>query len=584
MNDYKPERKTVGDLFSQRKRLVIPRYQRTYEWREANINDFYSDFVATHVDGLDFLGNIVVDASNSAQYEIIDGQQRLITLSILFAVIRDILREDIHTDKSLELATDINSTFLKMGTSFSGENNSNYKITPSKDLDEFFFHYIQEGGESRRQEFNKQQKKPSHRNVINAYRQFRRLLTEEKLSGNHSDNDKVEFLRRAVSKLESVTLIVIEIYDQNAAFTIFESFNAKRVDLSIADLVKNYYYSKLGGSDEQKEKDMDRWDKIVSRVSLIGKLDRFLHCYYQSTQGRFPRSQLYRKVRADIDADPGKFIKNLDNASVLYCQLKTEEIEQDDRNYIPYEHIRRINNSLNGICRFNVEQCFIFLLALMLNKSKLTPIYISRFVEMVEKFTFIYSKIGNGQANILESVYGDFAKELSDSMPTEKPDIFSGQLFAKLQKVFEKHVPKFESFKSHFKDLDYEKSTDKKLIQYIFDMTERYNTNNGTMLGDLSNIDHIFPQNPPQGIKPLRDRHKIGNLLPIDRATNSKIGNQLPEAKIDIYKNISNITQVKEYLDFAMQHGSELTDELIEKRSEIMAEKAYNKIWFIAKQ
>lgn len=579
MNDYNPEKKTLGNLFRQNRRLVIPRYQRSYEWKEANIQDFYADFVATSPDRVNFIGNIVVDASKDTRYEVIDGQQRLITLTILLAAIRDILKEDIGTEYAISTASDLTSTFLRMGASFSDDSDSSYKLTPSKDLEEFFMYYVQEGGLSRRNQL-KLSKKISHKHVVNAYKLFRKMITEEKLSGGHSDEDKVSFLRKTISNLENVTVILIEIFDQNVAYTIFESFNAKRVDLSIADLVKNYYFSKLRGSEDLIQTGMDRWDKVVNRVNSMpgGKLDRFLHYYYQSSGGRFPKSQLYRVVRNNIDADSSKFIKQLELATITYNQLKDGNIDEQ----IPYEWLKRINISLENINRFNVEQCFILLLSMFLNQNKLTPRYLALIVELVEKFTFLYSKVANGQANILESIYGEFAKELHESKP-DKPEIFAGQFYTKLLKRYKDNLPKYDAFAASFKSLSYDKPQDKRLIQYVFEKMEVHNSRGGTMLGDYSNIDHIFPQNPPQGIKAVRDRHLIGNLLPIDRLTNSKIGNQLPASKIEIYRNITNITQVNEYIEFSNVNGYEMNDDLINVRGESIAEKAYNEVWAISK-
>lgn len=581
MNDYKPDRKTVGDLFRQSKRLVIPRYQRSYEWKDVNIQDFYSDFVATQNGSLNFLGNIVVDASNDSRYEIIDGQQRLITLSILCAAIRDILKEELGTQSAVSLATDINSTFLKMGASFAGSDESEYKLTPSKELEEFFLYYIQDGGETKRKQYNST-RKSSQKHVANAYKLFHKLIAEEKLSGGHTNDEKVEFLRKAIERIDRITLILIEVYDPNVAYAIFESFNAKRVDLSIADLVKNYYFSKLHGPDDQVQKSMDRWDNIVNRIHNIpgGKLDRFLHYYYQSQDGRFPKSQLYRKVRDTVDYDPNKFIKKLETATLIYTQIKDANVEQDPQGAMPYEWLKKINASLDGINRFNVEQCFILLMSVMENKNKLTPKFVAKITELIEKFTFVYSKIDNGQANVLESIYGDFAKKLSVDKP-EKPEIYGGQFYSGILKAFKSELPSYDSFEAKFKDLDYEKPSDKRLIQYIFEKIEIYNSGGGTMLGDYSNIDHIFPQNPPQGIKPLVNKHKIGNLLPIDRATNSKIGNQMPADKLEIYRKLINITQVRDYLKFTEKNGVDMSDELIILRASSIARHAYDDVWSI---
>jgi hypothetical protein len=164
-------------------------------------------------------------------------------------------------------------------------------------------------------------------------------------------------------------------------------------------------------------------------------------------------------------------------------------------------------------------------------------------------------------------------------MPKD-PNIYSGQIYAKLKKAFNAILPRYESFEADFIELDYSSPQQKRLINYIFEKIEIYNTKGGSELGQLANIDHIFPQNPSHTTRPRR-YHKIGNLLPIDRDTNSKVGNKLPVEKLGIYENIKNITQVQSYLEFVNKHGSAMNDELIDARAKTVAELAYKKVWSI---
>jgi uncharacterized protein with ParB-like and HNH nuclease domain len=579
MINYEPNRTTVGQLFKNDNQLMIPRFQRSYEWKDANIEEFYDDFVKTTDDNLNFLGNIVIDASVPGVYSVIDGQQRLITLTILCACIRDLLREDILTQAASELASKIDTTYLRSGVTFSSSSDSIFKLTPSKELEDFFYAYIQQGGENYRKTLPRHD---SHKNVVKAYKKFRQLLVEEKLSSNTTEDIKVKFLEQVMDRIHKITLITIAIYDQDAAYAIFESFNAKRVDLSVSDLVKNYYFSKLKGNEATVSNNMDRWDHVVVHVTSIpgARVDRFLHYYLQSRDGKFTKSSLYRKLRKEIDLGPEKFIKQLEGATDVYAQLRDSNIQADERYSIPYESLNKFNGSLEGINGFNVEQCFIFLMSMMLNKQKLTPKYLAKITELIENFTFIFSKISNGQANVLERLYSDFAKEISGSEMPKDPNIYSGQIYAKLKKAFNAILPRYESFEADFIELDYSSPQQKRLINYIFEKIEIYNTKGGSELGQLANIDHIFPQNPSHTTRPRR-YHKIGNLLPIDRDTNSKVGNKLPVEKLGIYENIKNITQVQSYLEFVNKHGSAMNDELIDARAKTVAELAYKKVWSI---
>lgn len=580
MNDYSPERMTVGQLFKGDRQLEIPRFQRSYEWKDANIEDFYNDFVRTSEDHLTFLGNIVVDVSNPVLSQIIDGQQRIITLTILCAAIRDLLREEIRSEAAISLASKIDTTYIQRGVSFSSELNSPYKLKTSRELEEFFLSYIQQGGERGRKAIPRTN---SQKNVVKAYKRFREMLYKEKIEVTANADHQVRFLEQAMDRIHTVTLIVIEIYSQDAAYAIFESFNAKRVDLSVADLVKNYYFSKLKGVENEVSKNMDRWDGVVSQITSIpgGKVDRFLHYYLQSKEGKFTKSQLYRKIRNEIDAGPEKFIKNLEKATSIYAQLKDANVSSEDGYPIAYETLGKINNSLEGINRFNVEQCFILLISVLNNRQKFTPKYIAKIIQLIEGFTFVFSKIVNGQANVFESIYSDFASEINGDELTKEPEVYSGKVYSRIQKALIEVLPSYEVFESNFVEMDYSNPQQKRLIGYIFERIEIYSTRGGSELGGLANIDHIFPQNPPQGVKRPKNVHKIGNLLPIDRETNSKVGNKLPDEKIRIYQDVQNITQVKHYVTFALVNGTNMDDETITKRGKEIAKLAYDEVWSI---
>lgn len=580
MNDFDPDRITVGQLFKDDSRLIIPRFQRSYEWKEANVEEFYNDFVKTSDDNLNFLGNIVLDASKPGYFQIIDGQQRLITITILCAAIRDILREEIKTDLANQLVSKIDSTYLQTGVSFSGSSEqSSYKLTPSKELEDFFYIYVQKGGEAARKILPRT---TSHKNVVRAYKRLRKLLSDEKLSSNVDFDQKVKFLEMAMDRIHKIVLITIKIYNQDSAYAIFESFNAKRVDLSVADLVKNYYFSKLKGNENTINRNMDRWDKVILNVtSIIGsRVDKFLHYYLQSKNGKFTRAQLYRRIRIDVDGGPDRFISNLEKATNAYVQLKDSNVQSTDKYFISSECQSRMNSSLEGINSFNVDQCFILLMAIILNKDKLSQNFISKTIELIENFTFIFSKIANDQANLLEQIYSEFAKEITIADMPKDINVYSGQFYSKLKDKLERILPKYESFEVNFLDLDYSNPQQRKLIKYIFEKTEAYNTRGGSILGQFANIDHIFPQNP-QGVKRPTRYNKIGNLLPIDRDTNSKVGNKLPKDKIEIYKKVCNITQINDYVEFTEKYGVDMTNELIDERAKEIAYNSYNRVWAI---
>ena len=565
MNNFEPSKQTIGELFQKNTSLTIPRYQRSYEWKLANIEDFYNDFVRVSQDRLNFLGNIVIDRSIDDERQIIDGQQRLITTVILVAAIRDFLREKIKSDEARDLANEIDTSFIKHG-SFAQTDNL-FRLVPAGDLKSFFQDYIQIGGHDLRASTNA--KTTSEKNVATAYKKFRSLI-EENIQTHHFDN-----LKKKVLELSEVSLIVIDIYNQDMAFAIFESFNAKRVDLSVSDLVKNYYFSRLGKNVLLNDATMDRWDSIIANVASVTTVDRFLYQFMQSYDGKFSKSILYRKIRAGIELDHQRFIVNLESNATILVGLKNADVGDA----LSQGNITQINNSLANLRMFNVEQCYILLLAVVRNEKVFSSKYLQKMFELVEHFTFIYSKIGNEQANVLEDVYSRYAKEIEEwaikGVDTKALEDQSGKLYSRFQKELAKLIPGEEVFISRFIELDYDTSQ-KKIIKYIFTKLEEFRTKGGVALGYAANIDHVYPQNPPQGHKKPSRYNKIGNLVPIDSYTNSQIGNKLPTDKVEAYRKITN-TEMKSLLEFIEGYGAEFDDTSINERGRQIAVECYRR-------
>jgi uncharacterized protein with ParB-like and HNH nuclease domain len=90
--DFEPDKRTVEDLFVGPDYYLIPRFQRPYSWDRANLDDFWRDVVYDNKVGY-FIGPMVAwRVLGSVHCRVVDGQQRLTTIAVIFAVLRDELR------------------------------------------------------------------------------------------------------------------------------------------------------------------------------------------------------------------------------------------------------------------------------------------------------------------------------------------------------------------------------------------------------------------------------------------------------------------------------------------------------------
>lgn len=573
MIDYEPKRVTVKELLKSDNVYKIPRYQRSYAWKNDNIDDFYEDFIKTSESNMNFFGTFVFDASDSTAYQIIDGQQRVMTLTILFAVIRDILNEDIATQSAYKLAQSIDDSYIRADDELSIDDESIYRVIAAKNVEDFFLQYIQMGGADRRR--LTRNLNPSEKNIKNVYEYIRKLICVDKISSNNLTADqKITILKDTANKIGRITAIKIEIFNNEIAYSIFESHNAKGEDLLISDLVKNYYYSRLTGPEDKREARIDQWDNIVERLreQASVKIDNFLHYYMQSYDGRFLKSQLYKRVKSDIAEDALKFSAKFNAQADLFIQLKDASVSGIGDSI-------KINKSLERISRFNVDQVYIFLLCLFRNNEKIAPNFIKRIVVAIEKHAFLYNAMSKKQANVMEKIYGSYSLKLEHDIPQMTGDKLlatSGNFYSEFMKALKDTLPTKDEFTSLFKELDYTSPKQKRLMKdYIFPVIEEYLTNNGLTFGVDISLDHIGAKSTGGSRKRI---HKIGNLVPIDASSNSKLGKKALPDKIEVYKEYRN-KNIEMLLDYLERNGLDLTDDLIDKRSIELAHFAYDKVW-----
>lgn len=210
-------------------RLFVPANQREYAWRDEEVRRLFEDFAtAIHEDGPYFVGTVVTIPRDSDQLEVVDGQQRLATTTILMAAIRDYLRER-GADKRV---THIEQSFL-------------WGIDPDKEEDVPKLTMNVDDAELFRQIITgERQPTPtriSHRRLLKARdiaRTFVRQIVAPLDERRHSD-ELNHWMRFLESRAE---VILLRVATDATAYRMFETLNDRGLRTSQADLVKNYLY------------------------------------------------------------------------------------------------------------------------------------------------------------------------------------------------------------------------------------------------------------------------------------------------------------------------------------------------------
>ncbi len=219
---------TLQTLLEGKKQYVVPLFQRPYSWTRKNWQVLWEDVLETydHEDASrHFLGSIVTKAvtggpGDVARHILIDGQQRLTTLTILLAALRDVTAES-----NPELSAEISSLYT---TNQFTKDNDRFKVLPTQ-VDRATYARIilhSEGiGEPSR--------------IDDAYKFFHDLLLQ-----NH-EGKSLNFGRLKGVILNRLEMVSVWLESPDNEYRIFESLNGKGMSLSQADLIRNYFFMRI---------------------------------------------------------------------------------------------------------------------------------------------------------------------------------------------------------------------------------------------------------------------------------------------------------------------------------------------------
>jgi hypothetical protein len=215
------------------RRLAVPVYQRSYTWQDDNVRDLLQD-ITTSLDEAEpeyFLGSIVAADGSTGRQEIVDGQQRLATTTILIAAIRDYLLATTDLDTALDIERD----FLVQTDLRTRELHPRLQLN---DFDNDFFlkRVLSRPGSPDR---STPPLRDSHRRIAaaaNIAAQHIAALAQASSRPRDRILDLFQFIQ------ERAKVIWVAVPDHANAFVIFETLNDRGLDLAISDLLKNYLF------------------------------------------------------------------------------------------------------------------------------------------------------------------------------------------------------------------------------------------------------------------------------------------------------------------------------------------------------
>ena len=284
---------TVADIFSINSDRVyrIPKYQREYTWGINDWDALFND--VTENDCGYFLGSYICVNSgslNGTVLEVIDGQQRFSTLSLLLTALYEKLSA-LESQMELEDKTDLSNLRSELANKkqILSATGRKYDYTQRLILqkqnmnDEDFSYILSEKGvitakKSRPLNFG-------NRRIAKAYRHFTKLIEDkvEEIKSENSNADDISALFSIKSKFEQAVLVGIEVDTNKDAYMLFESLNHRGVPLSALDLIKNTLIAQAA-TEAEADNSYDLWKQILSNVGQddYAVQERFFRQYYNA--------------------------------------------------------------------------------------------------------------------------------------------------------------------------------------------------------------------------------------------------------------------------------------------------------------
>ncbi|MCE2964261.1 MAG: DUF262 domain-containing HNH endonuclease family protein [Alphaproteobacteria bacterium] len=575
---------TINNLLATNKKYVIPRFQRNYSWKKEQIDAFMDDICENIkvengkcVNQEYFIGVIVlIGEKMSPTMQIVDGQQRLTSITILLSA----LIENFKGIGKDQVAKTMYEQFIE-GKDLNGD--PFFKLTNETEA-RFFILSIQNYEKEQIQAETDEDKL-----MLTAYKDFANRLSmqaifekiEDSASLNGDDNEKYLAILTAIRAqvLDYLKIIYVTVKEEDDAYTIFETLNARGINLSVIDLIKNELFQNLPNThpiDEAKAKWQSIGDTLIKRGAKPN-INSFFRHFWISNYSFTQEDKIYRTFKKrQRDRDPNRKIDAADFfdslcKSAKHYLLITNPEEKD----WPQPEEKPICEILRSFDIFNVTQTRTLILCLIdLKKVGLiTTRNLISALELLENFHFQFTAICSMRASGLEGKYSSTARYLR-SLGNDKTKI-AAYLENDLKPSLVEKLPTEVAFSDGLAKLSFKDTNDKKIIQYIFDKYERYLQKTTELKPQKPSLEHIANQSDEQ----VTMRQSIGNILPLCHMINEEAGNGTFKDKLCNYRR-SQLNIVKNFVAKYEAFPS-WGDKEIEQRTQDLAKVFYTEVWKI---
>ncbi len=478
-----------------------------------------------------YMGYLVLQTSDNRLFDVIDGQQRLTTLSLIVLASMRLLKRLVSTSTD----SDNNQKRLdQLRASYVGYLDpvtltSRNKLSLNRNNDSYYRDYLVPLSD----QLPVRGFPASTHFMRKAFEWFEKKLSDYVKQDADQGKALAQFIENMSDKL---FFTVITVSDELNAYKVFETLNARGVRLSSTDLLKNYLFSVLarGSQDKHELKELERrWENMVGRLGSESFPD-FLRMHWNSRQSFARHSELFKVIRTKVKTREDVFtlLREMDEDIDTYLALVQPEGSQWPPEWKSYAQELRM---------FSVRQPYPMLMAA---KRQMPDEAFDRLLRATVVISFRYNVIGSQPPNEQERLYHEVAKKIHLSKLTTLQEILDS-----LRPIY----PSDKAFYADFaeKSIKTTQSRNAKIVRYILRKLEKQM--GGAEFDEDSphySIEHVLPQSPQAGWEAFSDRdmedfvYRLGNMTMLETGLNRNLGNQPYSAKRAVYRQSTlSITQ-----------------------------------------
>lgn len=496
----------------------VPRFQRDYSWTEEEWDDLWRDLenvLSPEGDSAHYMGYLVLQSIDSKNFDIIDGQQRLTTLSIMVLAVLHNLQKLVEEGRDAE---NNRRRQEQLRNSLIGYLDPVTLVAKSK-LN------LNRNNDSLYQNYLVPLLPAPHRNLKATEHQMRKAFEwwDSQIGKTYKTGEE---LARFIDRLsDRLFFTVITVSDELNAYKVFETLNARGVKLSSTDLLKNYLFSVVHAQNKDEHELLTlelRWEELVGKLGSESFPD-FLRSHWNSRNRFLRHSELFKRIRDQIQTREQVFelIREMRIDVDTYIALSKPEDELwttvEQRNYV------------KELRMFNVRQVYPLLLSGFRNFGS----EFQNLLRVVSILSFRYNVISNNPTNEQERIYNQIAEKI------ENKKLSFRQVLEELRPLYVEDSDFKQVFAS--KVLKTTQARNKRVVRYILTKLEQHLGGNALDIdSDRFNIEHIMPENLSEYWEINEHDHesfvyRLGNMCLMDTKQNRNVGNDGFTQKRDSY-------------------------------------------------